>query len=649
MTPGVRWLAPSAAATAFVALAVARPYVAAVRPWQYVMGVLGLAALTWARAAGPGRRRIDWLAAALMALLLPTIVDHPAEIRSDGIHYYAFVRSALFDRDLDFSNDYALLGTDYRGPNVLPVGAPLLWSPLVSVVHFGREVGTLFGWPAPSGTEPSYAAAVCLATVLFGAAGLVLLLDAVRSRLGDVAAFWAVVVAWVGSPLRFYLGVLPSLAHGCEFFAAVLALRAFLALRQGEGSAVVKAFRAGLAFGLLFLVRSQDGLLLAVPALELAFGWWRAQGSARVAAARSLLMLLGGFALAALPQLVVWQAQFGIPFLVPHTKLHGGAFLRPEPELVGTLLSPRGGLFVTYPALLVAVFGLALLAGAKPTGGTETRPAFDRRYVVWMAPVCLAAWWLNASVFDWYQVRRFTGLVPFLVPGLWRVFVPLSRAGSLPLAVIAFLAWRYDDAIDARRNNPGDPVPVRVAWTEMSDRVVQDSYRGLEPFAPRAAVVLLASYAGASLLEGPVSYIDLGDETPFLRLPRPAVYLSDPEVEDGRRARFVSDRYARLFLPLSWRGAIFLRLEARALETREPQFLELEWNGQALGREPMAPEWREYGFPVPAEAVRWGTNELVLRFDRSPIYFRVRGHGPREIRPAALGTLTLNRAGPEVR
>jgi hypothetical protein len=34
---------------------------------------------------------------------------------------------------------------------------------------------------------------------------------------------------------------------------------------------------------------------------------------------------------------------------------------------------------------------------------------------------------------------------------------------------------------------------------------------------------------------------------------------------------------------------------------------------------------------------------LELRFDRGPIYHRVRGQGPREVRPAALSLLTLNR------
>ena len=108
----------------------------------------------------------------------------------------------------------------------------------------------------------------------------------------------------------------------------------------------------------------------------------------------------------------------------------------------------------------------------------------------------------------------------------------------------------------------------------------------------------------------------------------------------------MSERYARLFVPLAWRGPLRVRLEARALETREPQGVSLEWNGVSCGSLAMEPVWRQYSFNVPAEAVRLGTNELVVRFERAPLYFRVRGEGPHEIRPAALRWLTLNRAGP---
>jgi hypothetical protein len=41
--------------------------------------------------------------------------------------------------------------------------------------------------------------------------------------------------------------------------------------------------------------------------------------------------------------------------------------------------------------------------------------------------------------------------------------------------------------------------------------------------------------------------------------------------------------------------------------------------------------------------VKLGTNVLVFRFDRGPIYRRMRDQGPREVRPAALAWITLHR------
>ena len=646
----VALLAATAAAGVLVGLDLLRAELGPpVRPWQYACAfvLLGLLALA-ARLLGTGFRAA-WPFLALGLLLMPAAVDHARDIVSDGVLYYSYLRSALFDRDLDLANDYEVLGSDYRGPNVLPVGAPLLWSPLVSVVHLGREAARLLGLPAPTGGEPAYRAAVCLASFLFGAGGLFLLLDLLRRTASGSAAFWTTVIIWLGSPLRFYLSVLPSLAHACEFFAAVVALRAWVALRERPEFA--PAFRMGLACGLLFLVRSQDGLVLLLPGLFLATRAWG--GSGGKAALRALLGLGAGFVLAALPQLVVWQMQFGVPFLVPHRKVHGEAFLQAaQPELVGALLSPRGGLFVTHPVLLLAAAGVLVLA-LRPRRhewafGSGPGPAFDRTYALCLLPVLMLAWWLNASVFNWYQVRRYTGLVPFLAPGLLLLLAPLLRGSALPVALLALVTWRYDDAVDARRHNQGDPVPVREALSTMADRAVAAGYALVEPIFPRVAVTLLGSYTGAPVLDGDVTYVDLAGASPLLELPRPARYLSEPASEEGRVARWVTERHARLFVPLSRGGAIILRLQARALETRETQVLSVEWNGAACGEQAMEAAWREYSFEVPASAVRLGTNELVLRFSRAPLYFRVRGEGPRGVRPAALSLLALNRVRPRL-
>ena len=600
-----------------------------VRPWQWAAGLLAVAAAWWMIRSRDRPRREAWPLGVLCLLLVPLWVDHARQLQSDGIMYYAFLRSLLFDGDLRFANDFALLGWP-NIPNVLPIGAPLLWSPFVVVVHSLRQAARLFGAGAPTGVEPLYQATACLATVVYGSAGLLLLPGALRRWAIPAAAFWATVLCWVGSPLRFYLSVLPGLAHGVEFFAAVLVLRAFLSLR--ERIDVRRAALCGAACGLVFLARSQDGLLLLLPAIEIGRRLVRG-GEDRRPLLRAAAALGGAFALAAWPQVVVWQLTFHDAVLIPHQQIHGDQFLLAEPQLAGTLFSPRGGVFLNYPVLFVAFAGLLALGFRDPA------------YVAAALPVLVAAWYVNSSVFDWYQVRRFTGVVPLVAPGLALALVPLVRAGFAAMAVVAFVVWRYDLAVDALRRIPGDPAPLRAVLREAGDGLAGDAYALLEPRAPRLAVRLLSAYTGEPLLDETVSRVDLDGNPSVLRLPRPARHLAAVEVEDGRAGRWVSDRETRFFLPVAWTGGVIVTVDARPLETVEPQHVEAFWNDVPAGRLPMTPTWAEYRFRVPASAVRAGTNELVLRFDRAPIFRRVRGDGPKEPRPAILARVTFHRAG----
>ena len=190
-----------AAASLLVALDLARPYAGpGLRPWQWAAGLLAVAVVAAALHGREGGLRTHWPAVALATLLIPTYVDHTRRIEiGDPVHYYSSLRSVLFDGDLRLANDYEILGWGgHEGENAQPIGAPLLWSPFVVLVHLGREAARLFGLPAPEGTEPIYAAAVALATFVYGVAGLFVLMAALRRFVPPAAAFWTTVLCWVG-------------------------------------------------------------------------------------------------------------------------------------------------------------------------------------------------------------------------------------------------------------------------------------------------------------------------------------------------------------------------------------------------------------------------------------------------------------------
>ena len=151
--PGAGTAAIAATFVLLVALDLARPYAGAgLRPWQWAAGLLAVGVLAGVLRAREGGLRPRWPVLALAALLVPTYVDHNRRIEiGDPVHYYSSLRSVLFDGDVRLANDYELLGWGgHQSENAQPIGAPLLWSPFVLVVHVGRAGRTPLR-PARSG------------------------------------------------------------------------------------------------------------------------------------------------------------------------------------------------------------------------------------------------------------------------------------------------------------------------------------------------------------------------------------------------------------------------------------------------------------------------------------------------------------------
>jgi hypothetical protein len=187
---------------------------------------------------------------------------------------------------------------------------------------------------------------------------------------------------------------------------------------------------------------------------------------------------------------------------------------------------------------------------------------------------------------------------------------------------------------------------VQAALRETADSIAAPVYGGLEVVSPKAAVALLEGYTGSTLLLSGRSDLDLGRTDWWMRLPRPARRFSEVETEDGSLCRFVDGREARLFLPLRGRGELRISFEIRALETETPQKFEVEVNGRSLGLQEIAPSWQIVRFAVPEAVWHEGTNEIVLKFEQAPLFFRVRGYGARAYRAAAIRKITFHGGEP---
>lgn len=357
---------------------------------------------------------------------------------------YAWSRSILFDGDVDFTNDFARLGSipgddsirfhalvgSGRPGNPFGMGAGLLWMPYVLVAQLGSLVS---GSGGPPGYGDLHILAASTGTVIYGLAALLLSFAVARRYASPGPALWAVVAGGFGTPFLAYMLHFPTYSHVPAAFAVSLVLASALCARASGGAG--RWAVAGMAVGLAALVRVQNASLIAVP-LALWASRRSADGDRRSSLRGAGALVVGASAVFSL-QLAAWWRIYGTPLELPQ----GGNFLDLlHPHLVELLLSPWHGLFSWTPLLVLVLPGLWLLYRR------------DRALAVGAAVAVVLQTWLAASVSDWWAgyavgARRFVDLTPVFILALACLFGrlrerpggPVGGVGVISTALVAVL------------------------------------------------------------------------------------------------------------------------------------------------------------------------------------------------------------------
>ena len=267
----------------------------------------------------------------IFPLALAALYLQPQRVASDGIFYFAPLRSLLVDFDLDFENEYRVLGAEpgyfqrtatSRLPNHYSIGPAILWLPAYLVAHaFG-----LLGLYRPTGFGYPYFTAVATATAFGGFAGVVLVYRILRSYFDESAAIPATLLIWLATFHVWYMVFEPSMSHA--FAMATVSGLILFAQRGFRGSR--GWFLAGTVAGLVALVRWQN-VVFVPAALALALSKRERPTSAEV-----LFFALGGI-LVFSPQLLYWKLLYGTFLLVPQ----GGAMSTSRRRKSKKCSSPR--------------------------------------------------------------------------------------------------------------------------------------------------------------------------------------------------------------------------------------------------------------------------------------------------------------------
>lgn len=392
-----------------------------------------------------------------MGVFLVTLPLVTPRIRgADEIEYFSYLPSLVFDHDLLFGDEYqhfydrdptGLGGfkatfLDRREPatgrhiNFGPIGTAVLWSPFYVLAHGATRVARALGSEVPAdGMSWPYVAAACYASALFGFLGLLLVHD-LLVRFGgwpDAVAALSVLALWLGTPVLYYMTVAPGFAHAASLFAVSLLVWLWLRARaRGDAARVRDWALVGLAGGLCGLIREQDVLFLALPALWLAFEGERTRAWARALARGAALALAALVALT--PQLLVYRAltgRFGPSRLVTRKV----SYL--SPHFFEVLFDPAHGLYAWTPLLLPATAGLLLALWWR------------RDLVTFLFALgLLLQVWINGALASWTQAgafgsRRFVAATPLFAWGLAAlVDAAWPRLGRVPVAAaVALFAW----------------------------------------------------------------------------------------------------------------------------------------------------------------------------------------------------------------
>jgi hypothetical protein len=363
----------------------------------------------------------------------------------DALNHYVQLRSIVFDRDLQFKNEYARLHgvpedaieavtagermteTDHIR-NYMPFGPALLWAPMFLAVSAIVWIANLFGAGYPlDGYARAFQATAGFSGIAAACAGSCLAYAAACRVADRGSAIWATLAVWLSSSALYYSLVSPTYSHA----ASMLAVSAFWFVwiatldRQTAGRYAVVGALAGLAA----LMRWQDAVLLLIPLCEA--GWRHAAATLAQTAAR-VTMAVAAAAIVFSPQMAVWSVLYGSPIVIPQ----GSGFMRwSDPALWAVLFSDNHGLLTWTPIVVLALAGLVSLARRQPGIGFTAIAFF------------VVTWYVNASVADWwggeaFGARRFISCFPVFVLGLAALFDRLRRLPVTRMAIaIAFTGY----------------------------------------------------------------------------------------------------------------------------------------------------------------------------------------------------------------
>jgi hypothetical protein len=382
---------------------------------------------------------------------------------TDGQAYYAFLRSAAIDHDLNFENEFYQYNYNHHGfdtpdfmprsPitglyfNRFPIGYSIFLIPFFLATHLLTILGNaLHLWSLqPDGYTMLYQLAVVVNAIFWGACAYWTTLRILQRFFRPAIATAAALVFFLSYP-----GIFSLIEFWCNPYPQALLifnLLLLLAFRVEDRKDGLWTWAGmGAAVGLMALLRTECAVLTLFPALLLIWrmrqdfsakqnGFLKPNGVITCSILKGVTACFVSAVVFA-PQVIVWRLMWGEWFHLSMNNSSEG-FTWAHPVLIKTLFSTRHGLFYWSPIMLAGLAGLIWFARSLRTG-IVLRLSLIQLLVIYYLYASWKIWWMGYS-FGARQYIPFATLFCIGVGALMERFAPRRRL--IVIASMAFILW----------------------------------------------------------------------------------------------------------------------------------------------------------------------------------------------------------------
>ena len=378
----------------------------------------------------------------IFALLLPTLNPW---IRGDAVGYYAYLRSAVIDGDLDFRNEYqrgnetfkmahsGYLSDSSKLTNPFGVGLAILVAPFFLVAHLIVFIMNGMGSSIPpDGYSTPYLYVTAFGSALYGFIGLLLSYDICKKYFSETIAFVSTLSIWFASSIMVYMYLHPFMSHSVSLFAVSLFL--WLWHKTIKNRNTKSWFLLGLVGGLIAIIRYAEIVFLIVPVVKIIILMVQRKEKPNRKIFFNLSVYLAGPFLSMIPSFISNTIVHGSPLNNGHSS---SEFRNYPAYFFKVLFSSNHGAFLWTPMLFFATIGLIFFWKK------------DKVFTIVLSSAYLLLLYVVGSVIVWfggssYGNRFLICLTPIFILGLAALLEKMIQKVSLKyvsIIIAIFVIW----------------------------------------------------------------------------------------------------------------------------------------------------------------------------------------------------------------